>query len=191
MHGKYISSGHVVVHHTEDTLLHLTSIRSTKNNQLLLGKINIYGSLTVDLINLVISDKLTSVHDSEVRASVSKIMVDFLFFSSHKHLLHEKSVVRSARDNTNLHSVCRVPTSISINNKDSSSHIKEINSPLSIAVVDISTHGNVDRTPVDGLFSFFILHYSLIFRNSTSFTSGTNRQSTSLSYSSSADSWIG
>jgi len=66
----------------------------------------------------VISNELTSVQNGEIGATSGKVFLELGHFSAHEHLLHEQSVVGSARDHTSLDLVVFVPACISIDDKD-------------------------------------------------------------------------
>lgn len=94
--------------------------------------------------------------------------VEVLNRSSDEHVLHEKSMVRPSRDNSDVKSVPVIPSSIPINNKKSRSDVKEVYSSSSIPLISLGADGNIHFTPPNGIFSDLILDNSLVIWTSPS-----------------------
>lgn len=137
MHGESATLGHVVVHHAEDTLLHLTGVGSSEDGDLLLFKVDRNAGFRLYIVQGLISSELTGVHDGEIGATVSEVFLEGLKIVPHEHLLHEESVVGSSCDHTNLESVLGVPAGITIDNKDSLSDTEEVDSSLLVGLVGL------------------------------------------------------
>lgn len=117
MHAEGFSLWHVVVHYTKDTFFHFTSVRSSENDLLLRGEVHIDGGLTFDFLDVIVSNELTSVKDSEVWTCL-EIFFDFLVSVSDKHLFHEIGMIGSCRDNSSLDLEFFIPSCILVNNED-------------------------------------------------------------------------
>lgn len=117
MHAKSALLGHVEVHDTEHTLLHLAGVRGSQNNELLFGEVDSNGSLVGDIGDAFVGHELASIHDGEVRSGGGEILLDEVKIAADQHLLHEEGVVRSGRDHASLDAVLLVPACISIDNE--------------------------------------------------------------------------
>ena len=121
VHAEGFPLGHVVVHHTKDTLFHFSCVAGSKDDLLLRSEVDVDGVFALDVGELVVGAELTGVDDSEVGA-ILEVLLDLLVRRANQHLLHEKGVVGSGRDNTGLESVFGVPPSVLINYKDLHKH---------------------------------------------------------------------
>jgi len=162
MHAKGALLGHVEVHDTEDTLLHLTSIRGTKNNELLLSEIDGDRGLVTDILDSLVGDELTSVHDGEIGTASSEVLLDRLEVTANEHLLHEEGVVGPARDHTRLNAVLLVPACISIDDENPITEVKEVASTALVGIVALDGAFNVNITPVDSIACDIILDDTLL-----------------------------
>jgi len=166
MHAKGALLGHVEVHDTEDTLLHLTSIRGAKNNELLLSEIDGDRGLVTDILDSLVGDELTSVHDGKIGTASSEVLLDRLEVTANEHLLHEEGVVGPARDHTRLNAVLLVPACISVDDENLRkklsklvvkmstypiTEVKEVASTALVGIVALDGAFNVNITPVDSL----------------------------------------
>jgi len=126
MHAKVVDLGHVVVHNTKDTLLHFAGVGGAENDLFLRGEVDVHGVLACNIGDLRVRAELTSVHDGEVGAGLI-VSLDPLLGSSDKHLLHEEGMVRLSANDSSLQLEAGVPTSVLVNDEDSTLHVQEIN----------------------------------------------------------------
>ena len=96
MHAECSSAWHVVVHDSEDTLLHFSSVGCAQNNELLGREVDSNRGLVSNILDVFIGNKLACVHDSEIGASSGEVLLDLIKLASDEHLLHEKSMIGSA-----------------------------------------------------------------------------------------------
>jgi len=150
MHREGVLLGHVVVHNTEDTFLHLTGVGASKNDLLLGGEVHVDGVLALDIVQGGIRAELTSVEDGEVGAGL-EVFVDLLLGCAFEHLLHEKSVVGASRDDSGFELEAFIPTGILVNDEDSLTHVEEVNSSGLVKAKGLRGAGDVNCTPVNSI----------------------------------------
>ena len=115
MEGENSLLGHFVVHNTEDTLLHFTSVLGTQDDNLVVLEVNLDTGFSGQILDREGSLELTSIENVEVDfLIIAEILSKLLRGRSDKHVLHEESVIRSAANDSDFKSVFRIPSSISI-----------------------------------------------------------------------------
>ena len=117
MHAKGTLLRHVKVHDAKDTLLHFSSVRGTKDDELLCGEVNGDRSLIANIRDAFISDEFTSIEDGEVGAGGREVLLDEVELASDEHLLHEEGVIRSGRDDASLDAILLIPAGVTIDNE--------------------------------------------------------------------------
>lgn len=170
MHAERASLWHVVMHDSEDTFFHLTSVRCSQDCQLLFREVDTYARGCVDILSVCVGDKLSSIQDREVNAFL-EVLLNLGEVTTDEHLLHEESMVRPGRDHTSLDSVIFVPAGIPINNENPFAHVEEVGSSLLVAGVPLRIDGDVDVTPVDGVTSHVVEDDSLFLWHTASLVS--------------------
>ena len=110
---------HFIEENGENTLLHLTSILSTQDDHLLLSEVDGDGRSRGHALSVSVGRERTGVVDGVVGVE----MLKFFWIGSDKHVAHEKSVVGTSADDSDLDLVLLVPSCITIDNVNSISRI--------------------------------------------------------------------
>ena len=116
MHGEAASLWHEVVHHSENTLLHLASILCAKDGKFLFFEVYSNRCLAGNILCRGVSVELSSIHDSEVD-SLSEVSLELIDGCTNEHVLHEQGMIGSGGDDSASKSVVLVPASISVDNE--------------------------------------------------------------------------
>lgn len=147
MHRESGTLRHVVVHDTEDALLHLSGVGAAQDNLFLGCEVHIDCVLASDIRDLVIGAELARIKDCEVGA-IGEVLLNLILRSPLKHILHEQSVVRAGRDNASLELIAGVPASILVDNEDALPHVQEVNSSGSVHGEGFRRARNIDGAPM-------------------------------------------
>ena len=76
------------MHNTKDTFLHFTGVGAAEDHLLTSGEVDVHSVFTVDVFDLVVGAKLTSVDNGEVGAG-GEVFNDLFLRRTLKHILHE------------------------------------------------------------------------------------------------------
>ena len=112
------------MHDAKDTLLHLSSVGGAENDELLGGEVDTDAGLVTDVFQVLVGNELSRVHDCEVGAASSEVLLDGTDVCTNQHLLHEEGVVGAARDDTSLDSEILVPASVAIDDEQLQKEIR-------------------------------------------------------------------
>ena len=119
------------MHHSEDALLHLSSVGTAQDDLLLRGEVDVYCVLAFDVRDLVVGAKLAGVDHGEV-GSGSEVFFDLFLRSALEHVFHEQGMVGTGRNDARLQLVARVPARVLVDNKDTLAHVQEVDSARSV-----------------------------------------------------------
>ena len=126
---KDTSLGHIVVHDGEDALLHLSGVFGTEDDHLAVLEADSNRGLASNAFSKRVGRELASINDGEIW--LTKAL--YLFFGrTNKHVVHEKSMVGTSTDYTDLETVLGIPAGISIKNINLVAGIEVFNSILAI-----------------------------------------------------------
>jgi ACT domain-containing protein len=128
-----VLDGHLVKEDSEDTLLHLSSILSTEDDHLLLGKVDGDGSGGGHTLSETVSGEGTSVVDHIVGVEV----LEFFGSRADKHIAHEESMVGAGADDTDTDPVALIPTGETVDNVDTVAGVEVIDSTLTVDTPDL------------------------------------------------------
>lgn len=115
------------------TLLHLTSILGSKNDHLFLCKVDGHRGTRGHTLGISVCWERTSVVDGVIWVKVLKILA----IRSDEHVAHEKSVVGTSTDNSNLDLVLLVPSCESVDDVDTVSCVQIIDGTFSVDSPDL------------------------------------------------------
>lgn len=119
---------HFVEHDSEDTLLHLTSVLGTKDNHLLLGKVESDGGRGSHASSVLVGWEAAAIVDGPVGVEVLELFGTW----SDKHVSHEQGMVGTGTDNSDVDSVAGIPSGVSIDNVDSVTSVQVVDSTFSV-----------------------------------------------------------
>lgn len=77
-------------------------------------------------------------------------------------------MIGSGRDNSSLDLEFFIPSCVLVNNEDSSTQVKEVDSALLVDVEVFWSHGNIDFAPVNFILSLGVKNDSLVLWNTSS-----------------------
>jgi hypothetical protein len=115
-------------------LLHLARVFSSKDNHLLLGEVNGHGGGGGHTSSESVCWESASVIDDIVRVECLQLLAS----RSDKHVSHEKSMVCTSADDSDIDSVPLVPSCISINDVDSIPCVEVVDGTFSVDFPDLS-----------------------------------------------------
>lgn len=110
---------HLVEENSEDTLLHLTSVLSTKDDHLLLVEVDGHGGGRGHTLSVSVGRELAGVVDGVVGVEV----LELLTRRADEHVAHEESMVGAGANNTDADSVLLIPAGVAINDVDAVSGV--------------------------------------------------------------------
>lgn len=128
-----VLDGHLVVENGEDTLLHLTSVLGTKDNHLLIGKVDGHGCGRGHTLSEAVGRERASIVDNIVGVEV----LELLAAGANQHVAHEESVVGASADNANADLVAFVPAGVTIDNIDAVTGVQVVDSTLTVDTPDL------------------------------------------------------
>ena len=119
---------HLVEENSEDTLLHLTSVFSAKDDHLLLSEIDSNTGGAGHARRISVCREGTGIVYYIVWVEVLKLRTLW----ADQHIAHEQGVVGAGADHPNVDPVSLVPSCISINDVDSVTSVQVIDGSLSV-----------------------------------------------------------
>lgn len=114
MHAECAFLRHVVVHNTEKTFLHLSSVLGSKNTEFFFFEIDSYRCLGSNLLSGGVCIELSSIQNCEVDVRGGKIFLELIKWSSDHHLFHKQSMIRPCSNNSAPEPIVLIPTGVSI-----------------------------------------------------------------------------
>ena len=132
-----VLDGHFVEQNGEDTLLHLTSVLSTQDNHLLLGKVDGDRGGRGHTLGETVGGERTGVVDHVVWVEV----VQLLTGRTDKHVAHEESMVGTGANNPDLDTVALIPSGITIDDIDAVTGVEVVDSTLTVDPPDLERKG--------------------------------------------------
>lgn len=115
------------------TLLHLTSVLSTKDNHLLLSEVDRDRGGGGHAGSETVGGESASVVDSVVRVEVLELLAG----RPDEHVAHEESMVGASADNANVDAVALVPAGETIDNVDAVAGVEVVDSTLAVDTPDL------------------------------------------------------
>jgi hypothetical protein len=128
-----VLDGHLVVENSEDSLLHLASVLGSENNHLLLGEVDGDGCGRGHTSGPTVGRESTGVVDHVVRVEVLQLLAA----GPNEHVAHEKSMVGTRADNTDVDAVALVPAGETIDNVDAVAGVEVVDSTLTVDTPDL------------------------------------------------------
>lgn len=119
---------HLVEEHSEDTLLHLTSILGAEDDHLLFSEVDGDGGSRGHTGGVSVGWEGTSV----VNDIVGVEMFEFLDGRTDKHVAHEQSMVSTGTDDSDSNSVAFIPSCKAIDDVDAVSCVQVVNGTFSV-----------------------------------------------------------
>lgn len=119
---------HLVEEHSEDTLLHFTSILGSEDDHLLLSKVDGDGSGTGHTLSPSVGWERTGIVDDIVGVEVLELGPRW----SDKHVAHEEGMVGTSANNTNIDAVARVPAGETVDDIDAVAGVEIVNGTLAV-----------------------------------------------------------
>jgi hypothetical protein len=123
-----VLDGHLVVEDSEDALLHLSCVLSSKNDHLLLGEVDRDGCGGGHTSGPTVSRESTGIVDHVVGVEVFQLLAA----GPDEHVTHEESMVGTSADNTNVDAVALVPAGETIDNVDAVTGVEVVDSTLAV-----------------------------------------------------------
>lgn len=124
---------HLVEENSEDTLLHLTGVLSTKDDHLLLGEVNGDGGWGGHSLGVSVGWERSGVVDGVIWMEVLKILAIW----ADQHVAHEESVVGTRADDADLDLVLLVPSCETVDNVDAIPGVEVIDGTLTVNLPDL------------------------------------------------------
>ncbi|KAH3686254.1 hypothetical protein WICPIJ_002751 [Wickerhamomyces pijperi] len=166
---------HQVEHHSEDPLLHLTSVLGTQDNHLHVLEVDLDRSRGGHTLSVDVGWELTSVVNCEIwLTKVLQLFVGRL----DQHISHEQSMVSSGTHNSNLQSVLWVPAGKGINNEDLFPGSQVVVGSGLGDLPGVFRNLLVNRTPPNLICGGFLIDNSLVLWRSTSLVTRVRHQGT-------------
>ena len=134
------------MHHSEDTLLHLTGILVSEDGHFSEFEVDANRGSGRHVFGVGISVELTSIDHGEVW-TLGKVLLQVGLGVTDQHLLYEKSVVRTRSNDSALLLVSRVPAGISINNEEALAGVEAVDSLNSVSSVSFWSNRNIYISP--------------------------------------------
>lgn len=169
VHGQETFFRHQVVHDREDTLLHFTGIFSTENDEFATFERKVDARAGGKRRGRRIGFELTSVEDDEVGGAE---IGEFLSGRTNQHIVHEQRVIGASANNTNLKTVFRIPSGVSVDDIEMIASVQIIDGARTVLQERGIGHLDIDRTPPNIVRAFRIVDDTLIFRATTGLFAG-------------------
>lgn len=125
--------GHFVEENSENTLLHLTSVLSTEDNHLLLGKVESDGSTRSHTLREFVGRERTSIVDGVVGREVLELLTG----RADEHVAHEECMVGAGTHDSHADSVPLIPASVSVDDVDTASRVEVVNCAFAVDLPDL------------------------------------------------------
>ena len=148
--------GHEVIHNGEDSLFHLAGILSSKNDHFSLLKIEGNTSIAVNIWDVLVCMELASV-ENVVISSIGEVLLEFFFSGFNEHVGHEKGMVGTSADDSNTDSLFEVIAGVTIDDVESLSGVEIVSGEVFEDSEGAGSHGDVDFSPGDFLFTNGVL----------------------------------
>lgn len=128
-----VLDGHFVEEDCEDTLLHLTGVLGSKNNHLLIRKVDGDGCSRGHTAGIPVGREGATIVDDIVRMEVLQL----LSRRADQHVAHEESVIRAGAHDTDADPVALVPSCEAVDDVDALAGVEVVDGTLAVDAPDL------------------------------------------------------